>query len=208
MRGNGIVRAGVNRAGRAESPCQLELVVADIYGDDPPGASKPRALDDIQPDAATTVNHHTGTGRDPSGVVHGAASGQDGAAQQGRLVQWHGLGEHDGPGLGHHRVLREGRHREEMMERPAAGAEPTRPVKQGSGGHRGPRYGAVVRSAGRAGTTGSARGDDREHDGIALLQPPYARSALHHHAGRLMADDCRKGNQRPLPGDGVEVTAA
>jgi hypothetical protein len=155
-RGNRIVRARVNRVGRAESLCQLELVVADIHGDDPPGASEPRALDDIQPNAATAVNHHTGTGRDPSGVVHSAVSGQDGAAQQSRLVQWHAVGEHDGAGLGHHRVLREGRHREEVMERPAADAEPARPVKQRSGGHRGPRYGAVVRAADRAGAAGSA----------------------------------------------------
>src|SRR5215813_2654225 len=167
-RSNRIVGAGVDRVGRAESPRQLELAVADVNGDDSPSASKPRALDNIQPDAATAVNHDARTGRDPGGVVHGAVSGQDGAAQQRRVVQGHSLGEHDGPGFRDHRVLRQGRHREKVMERSAVVAEPTRPVKQRARRHRSPSYRAVVRAADGAGPAGAARGDDREYDGIAL----------------------------------------
>ena len=75
---------------RAQGAGQGQFLLGQIDGDDGRGAAGERAQDAGQTHAAQADDDDALARLDPSGVHHGADAGQDGAAEQGRLLERQG----------------------------------------------------------------------------------------------------------------------
>jgi hypothetical protein len=117
-----ILLARVDDIGRAEPARQVELLLRDVDRGDAGGAGQPGSLDGVEADPAAPEDRDARPRPDPRGVTDRAHTGEHRAADERGPVQWHAGVDRHRTGLGDHGVLREGGHRQEVVQRlPVAG---------------------------------------------------------------------------------------
>src|SRR6185312_12860153 len=164
----------------------------EIDADDLVGAGKPRALHDIEADAAEAEDDDIGTGLDLRRVDHRADAGGDAATDIANLVEGRVRANFGDGDLGQNGEIREGRAAHVMMDRAAPEREAARAV-----GHHALSLGCADRGteiglAREAGFALPAFGRVERDDVIAWLERGNARPDFDHDARALMAEDRRK----------------
>ncbi len=72
----------------AKAAAPFFLAVVDVNANDFVGAHHPRALNDVEPDAAKTEHDHVGARRDLGGVDHRADTRRHAASDVATFVEW------------------------------------------------------------------------------------------------------------------------
>ena len=101
MRATGSTSAALTVCVAPNSLGHLQLVVAQVDGDDRLGAGERGALDAVEADAAAAEHRDRPAGLDTGGVEHRADPGHHAAADQRRLLQRDLLVDRDDHVLGH-----------------------------------------------------------------------------------------------------------
>ena len=170
------------------------LGIVDVDADDLVSAHHPRALDDVEPDAAEAKHHDVGARRDFGGVDHGAHASCHAAADIAALVERRVLTNLGDSDLRQHREIGKGRAAHVVENRVAFVAE-----ARGTVGHQA----LALRGADRRAEIGlltetafalpAFRRVQRDHV-IAWLDRGDAGSHLAHDASAFMAQDRRENS--------------
>ncbi len=175
--------------GHAEAAAPFLLGIVEIDADDLVGAHHPRALDDIEADAAETEHDHVRTRRDLGGVDHRADAGGHAAADVTALVERRVLADLGHRDLRQHGEIREGRAAHIVEDGLALMAEARGAVGHQALALRGADRGAQIGLLAEAAFALAAFGRVERDHVIAGLDRGDARAHLPDDAGALMAED-------------------
>src|SRR6202167_3513902 len=180
---------GIDEMGHAEAATPFLLGIVEVDADDLVGAHHPRALDDIEPNAAEAEHDHIRTRRDLGGVDHRADTGGHAAADVAALVERRVLADFGHRDFRQHGEIRESRAAHIVEDRLALMAETRGAVRHQAlalgGADRGAQIGLLAEAAFALAAFG---GVERDHV-IAGLHRGDARADLPDDAGALMAED-------------------
>src|SRR5436190_9709881 len=181
-----VVGRGVDGVGGAEGPGHLQLVVADVGGDDQARARQPRTLDRVEADAAATDHQHGRAGFDLGVAGHRTDAGRHAAADQRGLRPRHVLADRHHHLLRHHHFLGEGADARHLVDALALVLDAQGAVVERAGRHGGAsnaQHGAALAAIRAA----AAMGPEGEDHMVARLHRGDARPAFGDLARRLVA---------------------
>ena len=184
-----VASGGVDRVSGAELPCQCELVLVQVDGDDLLCSRDPRALDRRQANAAGAKDSHGAAVMDLGGIHRRAGAGHHAATDQRRFVQGHLVVDVHQRVLVDQGVLGVGREVGELGDRVAVPGEARIFVRTPLG------FRAAAKGRSAAEAVGAVAAEDREtHDhvvaGLELLDQVTdflddPRGLVSENAGRL-----------------------
>ncbi len=180
---------GIDEIGHAETATPLLLGIVDVDADDLVGTHHPRALDDVEADAAEAEHDHIGARRDLGGIDHRADSRGHAAADVTALVErcvFADLGDRD---LRQHGKIRKCRAAHIVEDRLALMAKARGAVGHHALALRGADRGAEIGLLAEATFALAAFGRVKRNHVIARLYRGDARPHFPDDTGALMAED-------------------
>jgi hypothetical protein len=163
-----------------------------VDGDDLLGAGDARALDGGQADAAAADHRHRHSRSGTRGVDGCSGAGQHTAAQQAHALEAHVIGNGDAAPRVHDRLLGEGGHTGQVMDRGVAGPQPGGSVDQRRVDEAGNHLEAEVRLSLAAEDAVAALGRERDHHAIARQRSAHAFAHFEHDPGGLVTQHHRQ----------------
>jgi hypothetical protein len=193
------IRAAVHGVARTQLTGQFELGRIDVDGDDLLGARDAGPLDGREPDTAAADHGDGHSGLDAGGVERRTGSGEHATAEQADPLEGQVIGNRDAGSGAHHRLLGEGSHPAELVDRFAAGLQPGGAVDEGGVQHAGHHLHTEMRLPLQAEDALAALGGEGDHDAVSARQLVHPRAGLEHLARRLVSEHHGKGcAQRPV----------
>ena len=187
-----ILVGGVDGVGGAEAHCEFQLRLADVHGDNLPGAGQGGAHNHIQAYAAAADDGHGAAGPDFGAVQGGAHTGGYRAANHCRLVHCQRRADGHYARFGDDGVLGKAGHLAHMVDVLAAGVQAGGAVQQiGAGGGVQVAEVAVALQTGAAASAGRHEGQD---DLVAFGRQSNAGAGLGHGAGAFVSEDDGDGD--------------